>query len=61
VTGAARRYTGSRSGTGYEARPIPGRQRAAIGVIGNDGRVDSGRLEALNHVLQVVHVTQPYK
>jgi 3-deoxy-7-phosphoheptulonate synthase len=46
---------------GYEACPIPGRQRTAIGLIGNDGRVDSGRLEALPHVLQVIHVTQPYK
>jgi 3-deoxy-7-phosphoheptulonate synthase len=46
---------------GYDARPIPGRQRTAVGLIGNDGRVDSGRLEALNNVLQVIHVTQPYK
>jgi 3-deoxy-7-phosphoheptulonate synthase len=46
---------------GYEARPIPGRQRTAIGVVGNDGRVDSARLEALPHVHQVIHVTQPYK
>jgi 3-deoxy-7-phosphoheptulonate synthase len=46
---------------GYEARPIPGRQRTAIGLIGNDGKVDSGRLEALPEVLQVIHVTQPYK
>jgi 3-deoxy-7-phosphoheptulonate synthase len=46
---------------GYKARPIPGKQRTAIGLIGNDGRVDSARLEALPHVLQVIHVTQPYK
>ena len=46
---------------GYEARPIPGRNRTAVGLIGNDGRVDSGRLEALPDVLQVIHVTQPYK
>jgi 3-deoxy-7-phosphoheptulonate synthase len=46
---------------GYEARPIPGRQRTAIGLIGNDGKVDSGRLEGLPGVLQVIHVTQPYK
>jgi 3-deoxy-7-phosphoheptulonate synthase len=30
-------------------------------LIGNDGKVDSGRLEALPGVLQVIHVTQPYK
>lgn len=46
---------------GYDARPIPGKQRVAIGLIGNDGKVDSGRLEALPGVLQVIHVTQPYK
>jgi 3-deoxy-7-phosphoheptulonate synthase len=46
---------------GYGARPIPGKQRTAVGLIGNDGRVDSSRLEALNNVLQVIHVTQPYK
>jgi 3-deoxy-7-phosphoheptulonate synthase len=46
---------------GYEARPIPGAQRTAIGLIGNDGRVDSARLESLPNVLQVIHVSQPYK
>jgi 3-deoxy-7-phosphoheptulonate synthase len=46
---------------GYEARPIPGKQRTAIGLIGNDGKVDSGRLEALPNVMQVIHVSQPYK
>lgn len=46
---------------GYEARPIPGAQRTAIGLVGNDGRVDSSRLESLPHVMQVIHVSQPYK
>ncbi len=46
---------------GYEARPIPGKQRTAIGLIGNDGKVDDSRLEGLPGVLQVIHVTQPYK
>ncbi|MBW3553853.1 MAG: 3-deoxy-7-phosphoheptulonate synthase [Gemmatimonadetes bacterium] len=46
---------------GYEARPIPGKQRTAVGLVGNDGKVDSGRLEALPNVQQVIHVTQPYK
>ena len=46
---------------GYEARPIPGAQRTAIGLVGNDGRVDSTQLEGLPNVLQVIHVTQPYK
>jgi 3-deoxy-7-phosphoheptulonate synthase len=46
---------------GYEARPMPGKQRTAIGLIGNDGKVDSAQLEALPGVLQIIHVTQPYK
>ena len=46
---------------GYEARPIPGRQRTAVGLIGNDGRVDSARLEGLDGVLEVIPVTHPYK
>ena len=46
---------------GYDARPIPGEQRTAVGLIGNDGRVDSARLEGLDGVLEVIPVTQPYK
>ncbi len=46
---------------GYDARPIPGGQRTAVGLIGNDGRVDSARLEGLEGVLEVIPVTQPYK
>jgi len=46
---------------GYDAVLIPGRQRTAIGLIGNDGKVDASRLEALAGVLQVIQVTQPYK
>lgn len=46
---------------GYDARPIPGRQRTAVGLIGNDGRVDSARLEGLSGVLEIIEVSQPYK
>ena len=46
---------------GYEARPMPGAQRTAVGVVGNDGRVDASRLAALPGVVQIIHVTQPYK
>ena len=46
---------------GYEARPMPGKQRTAVGVVGNDGKINSDRLEALSGVLEVIHVTQPYK
>jgi 3-deoxy-7-phosphoheptulonate synthase len=46
---------------GYQARPMPGAQRTAVGLVGNDGRVDASRIEALPGVLQVIHVSQPYK
>lgn len=46
---------------GYDARPIPGGQRTAVGLIGNDGRVDSARLQGLEGVLEVIRVTQAYK
>jgi 3-deoxy-7-phosphoheptulonate synthase len=46
---------------GYDAVPIPGAHRTAVGIVGNDGRVDGGHLTGLPGVLQVIHVTQPYK
>ena len=47
---------------GYEAEPIPGRQRTAVGVVGNEGRVEGGdHLETLPGVQQVIHVSRPYK
>jgi 3-deoxy-7-phosphoheptulonate synthase len=46
---------------GYEARPMPGAQRTAVGLVGNDGRVDASRLAALPGVREIIHVTQPYK
>ncbi|NUO64052.1 MAG: 3-deoxy-7-phosphoheptulonate synthase [Gemmatimonadaceae bacterium] len=46
---------------GYQARPMPGSQRTAVGLVGNDGRVDSSRIEALEGVAEVIHVSQPYK
>ena len=46
---------------GYGAQPIPGRQRTAIGLVGNDGRVESARLEGLPGVREVIKVSKPYK
>jgi 3-deoxy-7-phosphoheptulonate synthase len=46
---------------GYQARPMPGEQRTAIGLVGNDGRVDGSRIEALPGVAEVIHVSKPYK
>jgi 3-deoxy-7-phosphoheptulonate synthase len=46
---------------GYQARPMPGGQRTTVGLIGNDGRVDASRVEALAGVAEIIHVTKPYK
>ncbi|HEY6208126.1 MAG TPA: 3-deoxy-7-phosphoheptulonate synthase [Gemmatimonadales bacterium] len=46
---------------GYKARPMPGAQRTAVGLMGNDGSVDASRLEALPGVQDVIHVSKPYK
>lgn len=46
---------------GYDARPIPGHQRTSVGLIGNDGGVDAGRLQGLEGVLEIIPVTKPYK
>ncbi len=46
---------------GYQARPMPGKQRTTVGLVGNDGRVDGSRLDALPGVQEILHVTKPYK
>ncbi len=46
---------------GYEARPMPGETRTTVGLVGNDGRVDSSRVESLDGVAEVIHVSKPYK
>ncbi len=45
---------------GYEALPIPGTERAAIGLVGSGGRAGAARLESLSGVLKVIGVAQPY-
>jgi 3-deoxy-7-phosphoheptulonate synthase len=46
---------------GYTPAPMPGEQRTAIGVVGNDGRVDDSQVATLPGVAQVIHVSKPYK
>jgi 3-deoxy-7-phosphoheptulonate synthase len=46
---------------GYDARPMPGETRTTVGLVGNDGRVDGSRLEALPGVAEIIHVSKPYK
>ena len=46
---------------GYRAAAMPGEQRTAIGLVGNDKRVDDSRVRGLPGVQKVVHVSAPYK
>src|SRR5664280_1919001 len=46
---------------GFRAHPLPGAQRTAIGITGNQGEVDRGNLEELSGVAEVIRVTKAYK
>ena len=46
---------------GLKAHPIPGAERTAIGVTGNQGEVDIGALEDLPGVVETIAVSKPYK
>jgi 3-deoxy-7-phosphoheptulonate synthase len=46
---------------GFQAHPIPGAQRTAIGITGNRGTVESAAFENLPGVAEVIPVTAPYK
>jgi 3-deoxy-7-phosphoheptulonate synthase len=46
---------------GFRAHPLPGAQRTAIGITGNQGEVDRGNIEALSGVAEVIRVSKPYK
>ena len=46
---------------GYRAHAMPGAQRTAIGITGNKGEVESGTLEEMPGVQEVIRVSKPYK
>lgn len=46
---------------GLRAHPMPGAQRTAIGITGNQGTVEQGSLETLPGVAEVIRVSKPYK
>ena len=46
---------------GYEARPMPGGVRTAIGIVGNDRPVSEAPFRGLEGVSAVIHVSAPYK
>src|SRR5215469_5673909 len=46
---------------GYRAHSIPGSERTAIGITGNQGEVQPGTLEEMPGVQEVIRVSKPYK
>jgi 3-deoxy-7-phosphoheptulonate synthase len=46
---------------GFRAHPLPGAQRTAIGITGNQGEVERGNLEELDGVAEVIRVSKAYK
>ncbi len=46
---------------GFEARPMPGGQRTAIGVVGNDRRIEDSAVRGLPGIQEIIHVSASYK
>ncbi|MGI8770816.1 MAG: 3-deoxy-7-phosphoheptulonate synthase [Acidobacteriaceae bacterium] len=46
---------------GYRPHPMPGAQRTAIGITGNQGALERGMLEEMSGVAEVIKVSKPYK
>ena len=46
---------------GFRAHAIPGAERTAIGITGNQGAIETGGLEEMPGVAEIIRVTKPYK
>jgi 3-deoxy-7-phosphoheptulonate synthase len=46
---------------GLKSVAIPGAERTAIGVIGNQGWIDDHSFRDIKGILEIIHVTKPYK
>jgi len=46
---------------GLTPHTIPGAQRVAVGITGNKEMVDPDRISGLPGVINIIHVTEPYK
>src|ERR1700734_3603970 len=46
---------------GFRAHPLPGAQRTAIGITGNQGEIERGNLEEMSGVAEVIRVSKAYK
>jgi len=46
---------------GYKAHEIPGAMRVAIGITGNEGKIDPENFSMMSGVEEAIQVTKPYK
>src|SRR5271168_2341445 len=46
---------------GFRPHPMPGAQRTAIGITGNQGEVERGNIEELSGVAEVIRGSKAYK
>jgi len=46
---------------GYRPHPMPGAQRTAIGITGNQGALEAAEFESLPGVAEAIRVSKPYK
>jgi 3-deoxy-7-phosphoheptulonate synthase len=46
---------------GFQPAPMPGAQRTAVGLVGNDRRVDGSHITGMSGVAEVIYVSSPYK
>jgi 3-deoxy-7-phosphoheptulonate synthase len=46
---------------GFKPVAIPGAERTAIGIIGNQGWVDDALFKGNKAIMEILHVTKPYK
>ena len=46
---------------GFRAHSMPGAQRTAIGITGNETELDPGTFDEMEGVQEVIRVSKPYK
>src|SRR5450432_67516 len=46
---------------GFRAHSMPGAQRTAVGITGNQGQIDHGSIDQMPGVAEVIRVSKPYK
>jgi 3-deoxy-7-phosphoheptulonate synthase len=57
----ARRVCEKIEAMGYRAHPMPGAQRTAVGITGNQGALEAAEFEMLPGVAEAIRVSKPYK